>query len=112
MDLDVELKKDMLLVRLRGELDLSVADYLRKSLEDNLDKNPINHLVMNLSNVSFIDSSGLGVILGRYKRLSQRGGRVSLVGAQPHVRRILALSGLLTVMKEYLSEEEAMTRLC
>jgi len=45
--------------------------------------------------------------LGRYKRLVQQGGRVSLVGIQPQVRRILVLSGLLTIMQEYKTEEEA-----
>lgn len=110
LDLDMELKQDTLLVRLQGELDLSVADVFRKSLEDGLDKNHVKHLVVNLSRVSFIDSSGLGVILGRYKRLSHQGGRVSLVGAQPQVRRVLSLSGLLTVMKECVSEEEALAR--
>lgn len=110
LDLGMELKQDTLLVRLQGELDLSVVDAIRKSLDDGLDKNHVRHLVVNLSCVSFIDSSGLGVILGRYKRLSQQGGRVSLVGAQPQVRRVLSLSGLLTVMKEYVSEEEALTR--
>jgi len=106
----MELKQDTLLVRLQGELDLSVADTIRKSLEDGLDKNHVRHLVVNLSRVSFIDSSGLGVILGRYKRLSHQGGLVSLVGAQPQVRRVLSLSGLLTVMKECVSEEEALAR--
>jgi stage II sporulation protein AA (anti-sigma F factor antagonist) len=110
MDLDLEYKQGTLFVRPQGELDLSVTDDFRKILEDNLKKHPIDHLVFNLSQVSFLDSSGLGVILGRYKRLAQQGGRVSLVGPQPQVHRILTLSGLLTVMAEYVSEEEAMAK--
>ncbi len=110
MELDLEYRQGTLFVRPRGEVDLSVADAFRDVLEENLAKNPVNHLVFNLSKVTFIDSSGLGVILGRYKRLKQQGGRVSLVGALPQVRRILVLSGLLTVMNEYASEEEALAR--
>jgi anti-sigma F factor antagonist len=110
LDLDLEYRQGTLFVRPRGELDLSVTDRFRGILEENLAKNAVNHLVFNLSRVSFIDSSGLGVILGRYKKLARQGGRVSLVGAQPQVRRILVLSGLLTVMPEYRSEEEAVAR--
>lgn len=110
MSIDAEINRDTLLVRLEGDLDLNVTDYLRNSLEDMLDKNKTKHLVINLRNVTFIDSSGLGVILGRYNRVSAQGGQVSLVGAKPHVRRVLALSGLLTIMKEYSSEEAALSR--
>lgn len=110
MDLDLEISRDILLARPRGELDLGVADALREALEGALGENAVRHLVINLARVSFIDSSGLGVILGRYKRLAGAGGRVSLVGAQPQVRRILELSGLLRIMSEYASEEEAIAR--
>lgn len=110
MDLQIEYTQETLFVRPSGELDLSVADDFRSTLEENLQKNPVKHLIFNLSQVRFIDSSGLGVILGRYKRVTQHGGRVSLVGAQPQVRRILALSGLLNIMAEYVSEEEAVAR--
>ncbi|HAG10872.1 MAG TPA: anti-sigma F factor antagonist [Desulfotomaculum sp.] len=110
MSLDVEINQDTLLVRLEGELDLGVTDFLRNSLEGMLDQSKTKHLVINLRNVTFIDSSGLGVILGRYNRVSAQGGQVLLVGAQPQVRRVLALSGLLTIMKEYSSEEAALSR--
>jgi len=110
LGLNIEINQDALLVRLEGELDLGVTDYLRNSLENMLDQNKIKHLVINLRNVTFIDSSGLGVILGRYNRVSSQGGVVSLVAAQPQVRRVLALSGLLTIMKEYSSEEAALSR--
>jgi len=107
VDLELEYKQGVLFARPRGELDMNTADEFRNSLEDSLKKNLVNHLVFNLDRVSFVDSSGLGVILGRYKRLNQQGGRVSLVGIQPQVRRILVLSGLLTIMQEYKTEEEA-----
>lgn len=107
MNLELEYRQGVLFVRPCGELDMNITDEFRNSLEDSLKKNLVNHLIFNLEHVSFIDSSGLGVILGRYKRLVQQGGRVSLVGIQPQVRRILDLSGLLTIMREYKNEEEA-----
>ncbi|MBE3584641.1 anti-anti-sigma regulatory factor, SpoIIAA [Desulfofundulus australicus DSM 11792] len=110
MELDLEIRQDTLIVRPQGELDLGVADLLRHTLEDYLNRYNVRHLVLNLSRVTFIDSSCLGVILGRYKRLAREGGKVSLVGLQPHVHRICELSGLFQVMGEYSTEEEAIAR--
>lgn len=111
MYLDMEQQRDTLLVRLGGDLDLGVADKLRKALDNQLAEKKIKYLVLNLSRVSFIDSSGLGVLLGRYKRLVQTGGKVILVGAQPQVRRILELSGLLQIMDEYDDENMALAKI-
>lgn len=106
----MEIRRNTMLVRPRGELDLGVADMFREALEQGLERYAVRHMVLNLSGITFIDSSGLGVILGRYKRLAGSGGRISLVGARPQVRRILELSGLLRIMSEYPTEEEAIAR--
>lgn len=111
MLLDIEVKQDTLLVRPGGELDLAVADDLRSALEAALDREPAKNLVFNLARVSFIDSSGLGVLLGRYRRVSKNGGKVLIVSPQPQVRRILDLSGLLRVMGEFPSETEALEKI-
>jgi stage II sporulation protein AA (anti-sigma F factor antagonist) len=108
--LDLEIKQETLFIRLRGELDLGAADHLRNALEQALDREPIINLVFNLAGVSFIDSSGLGVLLGRYKRVSKNGGKVMLVSPQPQVRRILELSGLFRIMDELSSESEALVK--
>ncbi|MHB1043578.1 MAG: anti-sigma F factor antagonist [Eubacteriales bacterium] len=107
MNLDLEFLEKALVVRPAGELDLAVADRFRSAMEEALDRQPVANVVFNLSRVTFIDSSGLGVMLGRYKRVSKCGGKVFIVGAQPQIRRILELSGLLGIMAEFASEEEA-----
>ncbi|WP_003542572.1 anti-sigma F factor antagonist [Desulfotomaculum nigrificans] len=111
MHLDIEHKENTLLVRLGGELDLGVADELRLALDKLLHEKKAKHLILNLSRVTFIDSSGLGVILGRYKRLVQQGGQIILVGAQPPVKRILELSGLLQIMQDCPDETQALAKI-
>lgn len=111
MQLDIEHRQEALLVRLGGEMDLGVADKLRLALDKALMEKQTKYLILNLSRVTFIDSSGLGVILGRYKRLVHQGGRVILVGAQPPVRRILELSGLLQVMDDCQDESMAFSKI-
>ncbi|MDO7786438.1 anti-sigma F factor antagonist [Desulforamulus aquiferis] len=111
MQIDIEQKMDALLVRLSGDLDLGVADKLRITLDEHLNTKKIKYLIMNLSRVTFVDSSGLGVILGRYKKLTPFGGKVILVGAQPQVKRILELSGLMQIMESYLDEANALAKI-
>ncbi|MCL5057864.1 MAG: anti-sigma F factor antagonist [Actinobacteria bacterium] len=109
MDLQKEISKEVLLVRLSGEIDLAVTDTLRDSLDEELERDsPVKNIIVNLSGVTFIDSSGLGVMLGRYRKISKAGGKMFIVGASPQVRRILEISGLLNIMKECPDEERAM----
>lgn len=89
--------------RIKGELDLENADTFRQELEANLDHARPEVLVLDLTGVTFIDSSGLGVILGRYRRLKKEGGKLIIYRPQPQVRRLLELSGLgkiMTIMNE------------
>lgn len=109
MDLQVERRDDTLVARIGGEIDLAVVDTLRSALENELDEDPgLRNIIVNLSGVTYIDSSGLGVLLGRYRRISGAGGRMFIVGASPQVRRILDMSGLFRIMKECASESDAL----
>ncbi|MEW6172044.1 MAG: anti-sigma factor antagonist [Bacillota bacterium] len=102
---------DVLIAQLNGEIDLKVADELRRGLERALDSYSIRHLVFDFEKVSFIDSTGLGVILGRYKRVAAAGGRLGLLGLCPKVRRVLEFSGVLRIAEEFASRNEALQAL-
>lgn len=86
-----------------GEVDISITDSLRENIDRALQDYGLNDLIFDLSGVEFVDSAGLGVILGRYKKVAARGGKVYLAGAKPQVKKILELSGLLGLMSEYPS---------
>ncbi|MCL8207577.1 MAG: STAS domain-containing protein [Actinomycetia bacterium] len=90
----VAVSDDAVVVRLEGEFDLAVADALREALDALVAKHPEQDLVLDLAGVSFIDSSGLGVILGRHRRLQARGRRLLLAGVGPQVKGILTTAGL------------------
>ena len=59
----------------------------------------ITDLVIDLTQVRFIDSSGLGMLLGRYKKVSDRGGKVIVFGLQPAVERVLAMAGITKIVE-------------
>ena len=98
-----------LVVSIDGELDLETAPIFKEIIEKKLNQyEPINHLILDLQKVSFIDSSGLGAILGRYKRLSQQGGRLSAIRVSRQILRVLELSGLLRIMTIYEDRRQAL----
>ena len=98
-------KQDVLLVRLAGELDQCSASGIRRDLDALLSDTRIRHLVIDLGEMPFMDSSGLGVILGRYRTLHLRGGTVSLMHLSPQVKRVYDLSGMARIIP-VIGEEE------
>ena len=98
-------KKDVLIVRLEGELDQCSASGIRRDLDALLQDPSIRHLVLDMEKMPFMDSSGIGVILGRYRTLSLRSGSVSVMHMSPQVKRIYALSGMAQVIAD-MDEKE------
>lgn len=107
MHLQKQIIKNNLVLRLQGDFDLMITDAFRETVEQVLSSTPIDNIIINLENVSFIDSSGLGVILGRYKQLTQRGGKLFLVNPKPQVKKILEFSGIAKIIRIVMNEEEA-----
>ncbi|MGI6225242.1 MAG: anti-sigma F factor antagonist [Peptococcales bacterium] len=101
----VKIKNDSLIVKVTGDLDLVIAKEFRESVDKIIMDRPIKNLILDLSEVDFIDSSGLGAILGRYKIIQQRGGKMSIWDAKVSVRRILDLSGIMKIIPVFNTDE-------
>jgi stage II sporulation protein AA (anti-sigma F factor antagonist) len=99
----------VLIVRLAGDLDHHTASEVRIKIETELQKEIHTHLVLNLEHLQFMDSSGLGVILGRYKQMSSKGGKMYLCSVQPSIFRLMELSGLFEVLPTYQDEHSALS---
>ena len=80
-----------LCVALSGEIDHCAAEGLRQELERLLEDRSISVLTLDFSQVSFMDSSGVGMIIGRYKTMAARGGRVTACGLMPPVDRLFQI---------------------
>ena len=91
---------DTMTVVLEGELDHHSAQSVRAELESLIASPHVRHLVLDLGKLSFMDSSGIGVVLGRYKTLAKRGGSVSVRSPNAHVNRIFAMSGLYQLVEK------------
>lgn len=107
----MEHHRGVLIVRLSGELDHHAADYVRMDLDEAILRRQVEHLVLSLKDLQFMDSSGLGVILGRYKLIHAKGGKMVICAANPPVKRLLEMSGLLKIMPLYENESAALSNL-
>jgi stage II sporulation protein AA (anti-sigma F factor antagonist) len=88
---------------------LETSPLFRSMVEEEMNQDKmIKHLILDLKKVNFIDSSGLGAILGRFKRVSQEGGRLSAINVSPQVKKIFELSGLLKIMNIYSDRKQAL----
>ena len=94
-----EKKRDALSVRLTGELDHRAADALRGELDGLIENTGARRLVLDLSGLEFMDSSGVGLIIGRYKRMKRRGGSVAVAGVGPRIDKVLRVSGLYQILE-------------
>ena len=111
LNVGVYVKRDILILRLKGELDdVSVVD-LRLRISNYIDDYKINHLVLNLQDLSFLDSSGIGFIIGRYHQLRNRYGDINISNVNSRIERIIYVSGLAKICKIRESEDAVLIAL-
>ena len=111
LNVGVYVKKDILILRLKGELDdVSVCD-LRMRISNYIDSYKINHLVLNLQDLTFLDSSGIGFIIGRYHQLRKRNGDITISNINSKIERIIYISGIAKICKIRESEDAGLLSL-
>jgi stage II sporulation protein AA (anti-sigma F factor antagonist) len=111
LSIDLEVRNDVLCIRLGGELDHHAADELRNQVTKTLENPSVRHIVLNLESLTFMDSSGLGVILGRYKQIKQLNGEMIVCAISPPIKRLFDMSGLFKIVRLEPTEEFALERL-
>lgn len=111
MDMIFNIKSDILVAELYGELDHHAAVKVRTDIDEAMTSYGAADLVFDFSEVTFMDSSGIGVILGRYRKLEPAGGRVAIAACSLTVRNILNMAGVFSLIDYFDSPEEAITYL-
>ena len=87
-----------LMVRMPEEVDHHKSVYISKTADEYIMKGPVKHVVFDFEDTRFMDSSGVGVVVGRYKKVSCFGGKVYAVNADKQIKRIIQISGLKKVL--------------
>jgi len=98
---------DALFVAISGEIDLHNSPDLRTALLDLLNRHPVRRLVLNLSNVPYMDSSAIAVLVELLQRQRKTSGQVFLVAPQPRVRCLLEIARLDSIFRVVDTEADA-----
>ena len=98
--MEVSIKKECgrLTLYLRGELDDHAAAGLRRRLDDILEAESMSVVIFDLGGVTFTDSTGIGLLIGRYKKLKSREVSVFLKNVSAQIEKIFRISGLFEIM--------------
>ena len=96
-----EVQENCLTIFLPGELDHHNAEEIRKRSDYLIDQNHIRYVIFDFTDTTFMDSSGIGVSMGRYKRIYMLGGEVCAVHTSERMKKILTMSGVTRIMQIY-----------
>ena len=91
MEYQIQRDGDVVILALHGVLDVASAPTFQTALQSILDEGD-NRVAVDMADVSFMDSSGLGVLIAAYRRLSGGGGQIALANVVPAVHKVLQLT--------------------
>ncbi len=111
MQLQYEIVDNTLIVKFDGELDHHVAENIRTELDDTINRRGIRNLIFDLNDMRFMDSSGIGVIIGRYKHITKLGGKVSVIHVTEQIDKIFNLAGMYRIIDKYSNKKEALNHI-
>ncbi len=109
MKVNIETIENFLVINLKGEIDHHNAGFIRTEIENKIENTKINNLIFNFKDVTFMDSSGIGMVIGRYRLVSSRKGQVYVTNLSKEVHRIFDISGLFKIIKNYETVYECLS---
>ena len=98
MEVIFKVLDDILIARIKGDVDHHTAAPVRNAIDTSMEAFGCKDLIMDLSGVDFMDSSGIGVVLGRYKKLAKSGGSICIAGCTGHMEKVLNMAGVFTLV--------------
>lgn len=101
-----QVEENCLTIFLPGEVDHHNAEEIRREADRVIEEKHIRHVIFDFKGTNFMDSSGIGVIMGRYRQVYLLGGEVWAVHASERMKKILNMSGVTKIMQVYEEGKE------
>lgn len=108
MEIIYEISSNVLVAELFGEMDHHASEKVRKDIDERMAEYEVKHLIFDFERVTFMDSAGIGIVLGRYKRLKPEGGTVLITQCNPRIRTILNMAGVFSIIKYMDTRQDAL----
>lgn len=103
----VKIYGDILIVYLYGEIDHHTTQIIREQLDTIIARKNIKKVLLNFKKVTFMDSSGIGMILGRYQLLKKKQGKIGVLFLEKNIKKICDISGVFSLIDYFESEKDA-----
>ena len=97
-----------LVVKISGELDSSKTFLYKERIHQYMREYGPKYMIWDFKDLTFIDSAGIGLILGRYNEIERVKGLMWLIGLNSYSRKVIQISGLFSIMKEYSTLKQFM----
>ena len=107
LSIDIKNEGDLTVYRLRGSLDLATSPSVRAALMQAAGEGK-HDLVVDLTKLEFLDSTGLGALIGAHRRALENGGKIRLAVGEGPIARLLNITGLIRVFPVYATLEDAL----
>ena len=112
MAIDVTQKDGVIVLKPSGKLIGSAVSELRKTIDDELpDSGESPRLLIDFADVSMMDSSGLGTLMGTHVSIAKKGGRIGIINVGTNIKNLIIRSRLISTFEHFDSENEAVTAL-
>lgn len=98
MQVNARVIQDTLYLSLCGELDEHSAGYVREVLDNQMLNTVCKQVILDLSELDFMDSTGIGVIIGRYKKMKERNIPIFISNPSTHIDKILKMTAIYEIM--------------
>lgn len=105
MKIDMLIKKRVLTIYFDGELDEYTADKIRRNIDFKIDEGGYDNAVFDFTNLKFMDSTGIGMLIGRYKKLKKRSVKAYIRNACVQVEKVLRMTGIYEIMPKLTNSE-------
>ncbi len=106
METSYQEKDKLLIFEITEEIDHHTTEKIRRKMDHEITRYMPRKIMFNFNQVTFMDSAGIGMLMGRYKLAKMLGSKVELMKIQPSVRKVLEMSGVLKIIP--LSQEDSM----
>lgn len=106
-----EIKKSNLLVHFYGELDHHITEKARLIIDQKYLASNLKNIVLDLTQLTLMDSSGIGLIMGRYRNTIEKKGKLIIISSNTYIDRIIKMSGLTKIIDVYTNIDDALEKL-
>lgn len=112
MNVELETKKGVTIAKIIGDLDHHTAKNIRSDIDREVKEHHCSLLILDFSGVTFMDSSGIGLVMGRYKLMEEQDGKIIVACPPAYIKKVMNLAGINKLTKivddysEFIKEED------